>query len=204
MTIGTDIKNAFSSVGTAFTIKRDSGNFSGEYLTYDIPVGSKTSFDREVKLDASFAYDTLAIEGDVLELSNGKRVLIASKTPDMFQNETVIFEASLFKCNVTAGVLYRSSGEVWDDQSYHKVQTWETIKTGINGVLVEVSGNQLSDQDEQGLLTVKKLELLVPSGEDFRVNDRFFTRSGEYFQVSVVKQYEYPAIKTIELGEDNR
>ncbi len=204
MTIGTDIKNAFSFVGTSFIIRRDSGDFSGEYLTYDVPIGSKNPFDREVRLDASFAYDTITIEGDILELSNGKRVLVASKTPDMFQDETVIYEVSLLKCNVTSGILYRSSGEVWDDQEYHKVQTWETIKTGVNGVLVEVSGNQLSDRDEQGLLTLKRLELLVPSGEDFRVLDRFYTRSGEYFQVNVVRQYEYPAIKTIELGEDNR
>lgn len=204
MSVGSDLKKAFQKVGVSYTIKRDTGNFSGEYLIYDIPVGSRSPFDREVMLDASLSYDTIVVEGDVLELKDGRRVLVANKTPDQFQDATVVYETSLLKCNITSGELFRSSGEVWSDQTYHKETVWEPIQTGVNAVLIEVSGNQLSDSEELGLLSISRLELYIPSGENIKVLDRFQARSGEYFKVDVVKKSMFPAINVVQLSQDTR
>lgn len=204
MSVGLDVKKAFEKVGISYTIKRELEDIDGEYLIYDIPIGSKSTFDREVTLDGTLVYDTVVIEGDVLEFNDGRRVLVANKTPDIFQDSTVVYETRLFKCNIPSGEIFRSSGEIWDAQEYHKVQIWDSIKSGVNGVLVEVSGNQLSDQDELGLLTVSRLEAYLPSGEDIRVLDRLQIRSGEYYQASVIKKSLYPAINVIELVEDTR
>ncbi len=204
MSVGSDLKKAFQKVGVSYQIRRDSGIFSGEFLIYDIPFTARSSFDREVVLDASLASDTIVVEGDVLELSNGKRCLVANKTPDIFQDEVVVYETTLFKCNITSGELFRSSGEVWSDQEYHKETAWESIKTGLNAVVIEVAGNQLSDQDEPGLLSVSRLELYTASGENVRVMDRFEARSGEYYKVDVVKKSLYPSISVAMLSQDTR
>lgn len=204
MSVGSDLKKAFQKVGVSYTVKRNTGNFSGEYLIYDIPVRSRSTFDREVMLDASLSYDTIVVEGDVLELNDGRRVLVANKTPDQFQNDTVIFETSLLKCNITSGEVFRPSGESWDDQTYHKETAWQSIKTDLNAVIVEVSGNQLSDQEELGLLSVSRLEMYVASGEDVRVLDRVQARSGEYYRVDIIKKSLYPAISVAQLSEDTR
>lgn len=204
MSIGSDVKKAFEDVGISFTIKRDSGNFSGEYLVYDIPAESKDPFDREVVLTGNLSYDTIVIEGDILELSDGRKVLVAHKTPDMFQDAVVDYETTFFKCNIPSGEIFRSSGEVWDAQEYHKVQVWDSIKSGVNGVLIEVSGNQLSDQDELGLLSISRLGVYLPSGEDLRVLDRIQIRSGEYYKVDVIKKSIYPSIIVAEISEDIR
>jgi hypothetical protein len=204
VSVGSDLKKAFQKVGVSYKVLRNSGTFSGEYLIYDIPATARSPFDREVVLDASLASDTIVVEGDVLELSNGKRVLVANKTPDIFQDATVIFETTLFKCNITSGELTRSSGEVWGSQEYHKEQIWESIKIGVNAVVIEVAGNQLSNQNESGLLNVSRLEMYIPSGEDVRVLDRFEARSGEYYRVDLIKKSLYPAISVVTLSEDTR
>lgn len=203
MSVGSDLKKAFQKVGTAFTIKRNSGNFSGEYLIYDIPTSNRNAFDREVTLDATLAYDTIVIEGDILELSDSRRCLVVHKTPDMFQNAAAVQEATLYKCNITNGIIMRESGER-NLQTYASEPSWQTIKSGESAVLVEVSGNQLSDQDEPGLFSVSKLELYLPSGEDLRVMDRFQAFSGEYYKVDVLKKHIYPNILLAELSADTR
>jgi hypothetical protein len=209
VSVGSDVKKALQDVGTSFVIKRDLEDFSGEYLIYDVPkqssgMGNQSAFAKESILEGSLAYDTLVIEGDVLELSNTKRVLVASKIPDMFQDDIVVYETQFLKANIFSGELLRSSGEVWDDQDYHKEQIWESVKAGINCVLVEVSGTQLSDQNESGLLSVTRIEMYIASGEDMRLLDRFQAHSGEYYQVDVIKKSIYPAVNVIELSTDTR
>lgn len=204
MSVGSDLKKAFQKVGDPFIVRRNSGNFSGEYLIYDIPLTSKDSFTREVVLEATLAYDTIVIEGDILEFSNdGRRVLVAHKTPDDFQGAPAVYESLLFKCNVTSGVISRQSGER-NTQTYHNDPAWETIKSNVNAVLVEVNGNQLSDREELGLVSVSKLEMFVPSGENLKVLDRFQAFSGEYYQIDVLKKHMYPNILVAELSADTR
>lgn len=204
MTVATNVKKAFQQVGTAYTIRRDSENFSGEKLVYEINPESRSFFDREHSVDGLLPYDTIVIEGDILELSDGERVLVANKTSDMYKNTTVLYEARLLKCNITSGELFRPSGEAWSEQTYHKESVWNSIKSGLNGVLVEVSGNQLSDHDEVGLLSISKLELYIASGEDLRVLDRFQAHSGEYYKIDVIKKNIFPAVNVVELSEDTR
>jgi len=209
VSVGADVKKALEDVGVSFITRRDTGNFSGEFLIYDIPkassgIGNPSAFAKETILEGALSYDTIVVEGDVLELSNSKRVLVASKIPDMFQDSIVIYETQFLKANIVSGEILRSSGEVWEDQTYHKVQIWESIKAGINSVLVEVSGNQLSDRDELGLLTVSRIEMYIASGENIKLLDRFQARSGEYYQVDVIKKSIYPAISVIEMSQDTR
>jgi len=202
MSVGSDLKKAFQKVGVSFTVKRDSGNFSGEKLIYDIPT-AKDAFSREVTLDATFQYDTIVIEGDILELVDGRRVLVAHKTPDVFQDAVVTNESVLFKCNVTNGTIERQSGER-DPQTYQLAPSWEIIKSNVNSVLIEVGGNQLSDREELGLVSVSKLEMFIPSGENLQVLDRFQAFSGEYYKVDVLKKHIYPNILVAELSQDTR
>ena len=204
MSVGTNIKKAFAQVGTTYTIRRDSGNFSGETLIYEAETESRLPFDREHFINAMLAYDTIVIEGDLLELSNGERVLVANKTPDMFKDADVLYEARLYKCNISSGELFRPSGEVWSDQTYHKDPVWTPIKTGLSGLIVETSGVKLSNQEELGLLSISKLEFYSASGEDLRVMDRLQVRSGEYYLINAIKRSIFAAINISELTEDTR
>ncbi|MFA5397536.1 MAG: hypothetical protein WC346_16115 [Methanogenium sp.] len=203
MSVGSDLKKAFQKVGVSFTIKRHSGDISGEYLIYDIPISTKNPFDREVTLEATLAYDTVVIEGDILELVDNRKVLVAHKTPDLFQDAAAVQEAVLFKCNVTNGIIMRESGER-NLQTYQNEPSWEIIYSGESAVLVEVGGNQLSDREELGLISVSKLELYLPSGEGLRVLDRFQAFSGEYYKVDALKKNLYPNITVAEVSEDTR
>jgi hypothetical protein len=203
VSVGSDLKKAFQKVGVSYTIKRRSGDISGEYLIYDIPISTRNAFDREVTLDATLSYDSVVIEGDVIELSDGRKTLVAHKTPDVFQDVAAVQEAILFKCNITNGIIMRESGER-NLQTYQKEPSWETIYSGENAVLVEVNGNQLSDREELGLVSVSRLELYLPSGEGLRVLDRFQAFSGEYYKVDALKKHEYPNITVAEVSEDTR
>jgi hypothetical protein len=161
MSVANDIKKAFRKVGVSYTILRDAGNISGEYLVYDTSVMSSRVFVKEYIIDALIVSDSQVVAGDVLLLSNNLHYMVAHQIDEMLTNATVVKEACLYKCNVTSGEIHRSSGEVMDGQ-YHTVPNWISVKTGVKGLLTEsLIGNasDLEDRNEFGLLSIKRKSL---------------------------------------------
>ena len=92
MSIGPDLKEVLSDVGTAYTIIRDSGNITGEFLDFETNAQVTKPFIKEFFLDAVLSYDTEAVVGDIIEFNvAGDRYLIMNKTPEMFENQVVGF-----------------------------------------------------------------------------------------------------------------
>ncbi len=206
MSVGLDIKKAFQDVGTRFTIKRgNSLNLSGEYLVYEIDLTNTRPFARGYIFSASLAYDSDAIEGDVLLFEDGRRFLLPTRTPEQFNNETIIYETVLLGCNVISGEIQRSSEEVWDGQTYRKTQNWVTIETNVDALIVEsFSGNVLDEKEEFGVLTISKKELYISKTRDIKVLDRFQVVSGEFYKVNVLNKDTYSGVLVVEISEDNR
>ena len=101
MSIGPDIKEVLTEVGTAYTIIRSAGNVAGEYLDYELNAQVTKPFIQEFFLDASLSYNTALIAGDILEFNvAGTRYLLMNKTPETFENEVISYAAVLYKSNV--------------------------------------------------------------------------------------------------------
>ena len=206
MTIGPDIKEILSEIGTSFTIKKDSGDVSGEYLDFVLNTQATKPFIREFFLETMFSYDTQVDAGDLIELIvPEEHYLVANLTVDLFENSLIKKDGVVYKCNVS-GELFRPSGEAdWPDSTYQKVLHWNTVKDPCYGLLTSpMQGAELNIDSPVGYLNLEKQELYLPSSIGVQEEDRYQPVSGEYYMVTAVKKRRYPNMDLALLSEDTR
>lgn len=207
--LGDDIKEVFQEVGILFNINR-TPVLSGEYLDWEPNSQVTKPFIREFFLESTFAYDTLVVEGDVIQFmpsgeAAGDKYLVMNKTPSLFENEIIDHAGVLYKVNVS-GELRRPSGEAeWSTQTYHKVAQFTTIAAEVPALQTEpLFGGELEVEEELGLLGIEKQELYVPISYGIQALDRYHTASGEYYMVESVKKRRFKGIDVCVLSEDTR
>ena len=206
MTIGPDIKEVLSEVGTAFTIVRDSGNITGEYLDITPNTQVTKPFIREFFLEVMLSYDTVLEVGEIVELNTpGVPYMVMNKTPDMFENEVIKYDGVIYQCNVS-GELLRPSGESdWDDATYRRQEIFTTVKSNCYALLTTpLHGGELETDEPIGLIDMQRQELHIPSSVGIQVLDRYQPVSGEYYRVEGVKTRRFPGVDVVLLGEDTR
>jgi len=205
MSVGDDIKDALSEVGSSYTIVRDAGNISGEtgLLEYSSQVTKPLTLEHFRRCTAP--YDTQMITGDVVEFDViDQKFIVTNVLAELFENAAVQYEAVLYKCNVASGELYRPSGESWGDQ-YHKETQWELIKDNCDAMQVAaLYGNDLDADNEVALIGLQKDEVLIPRFAGAQVLDRWQPYSGEYYIVSTIETRRYPNVDVLIVEEDTR
>lgn len=203
--IGEDIKQAYIEVGTSYEVVRNGVQVgSGEFLSYELNAQVTKPFIREYFLEASLPYDTSGEAGDVLIFARSKEAyLVMNKTAFEIENEVAEYASVLYKANVS-GELRRPSGEIWSDQTYHKVPVFSLVASNCYALLTEsLFRYELSEQDF-GELTITKDEMYIPRCYGVQVNDRYSPTSGEYYKVSTVKTKGFPGVDVVALEEDTR
>jgi len=206
MSLGDDLKEVFSDVGTAFTILRDAGNISGEYLIYEINRQVTKPFVREFFYESEFAYDTEAVPGDVIEFdADSRRFLIANLTDSHFEDGPIEKEGVLYKCNISSGRLWRASGEDWDDTSYRKIEDFQIIHDNVNALMTEgLYGHELEEDEEIGQITREGHEVYLSGDLLPQALDIWEPTSGEFYEVRTIKTRRYENIKVLEVSEQTR
>jgi hypothetical protein len=205
MTIGPDIKEILSDIGTTFTIKRDSGDVDGGYLDITPNTQVTKPFIREFFLEIELAYDTSIQAGEILELDvPGTIHMLANKTADVFENEIISYQGVTYQINVS-GELLRPSGEADWDSEYKRPETFIPVRDPCYALLTTpVHGGELETDEPIGLLDMERLEMYILSTYGIQELDRYQPVSGEYYRVEAVKTRRYPGIDVVLLGEDTR
>lgn len=200
MSIGPDLLETLE-LGTAFTILRDAGNITGEYADVEINQQVTKPFIREFFLQGSFAYNTQVTPGDVLELTDGRFVIVMNKTPEIFENTPILYNCVLFKSNVTGTIKRPTEARV----GYKMATTWATVKADCYGLMTEsLYGNELETDELLGQLGLKANELYIPSSYGIGEKDRFEISSSEYYRVEAIKTRRYESVDLCDVGEDTR
>jgi hypothetical protein len=205
MTIGPDIKEAIGEVGVAFTILRDSGDITGEFLQYKPNAQVTKPFIREFFLEAMACYDTVIVSGDTIEFNaTGDRFLVMNSTPKMFENAAISFDTVLYKTNVVVDI-YRPDDSGVRDNQYHKDTVWNLVKADVNVLMTSpLFGISLETDLEIGLIGLKLMELYIPDSVGLQVLDRLVISPDEYFRVEAIKSRRYAAVSVCDVGEDDR
>lgn len=205
MGIGADIKDALVDVGSTFTILRDDGDISGEYLDSESNRQVTKPFIREYFLEASIPYDTETIAGDVIRFDDdGREFMIMNKTPERFENELVNYETVLYKCNVS-GELYEFSGEDYNEQTYQKYNRWTLVKENCYALLTEkIFGTDLDQDESFGQLEIEADLLFIPSSVGVEIMMRYSPVSGEYYKIKSVEKRKFDNVDMCQLEEDTR
>ena len=209
MTLGSDIKEVYTDVGAAYSAIRPGPGVSGEletgYLDFELNRQVTKPFIREYFIEASLPHDTIAGVGDVIEFTtDGRKFLLMNLTPDLFENAVFEYQGVLYKCNVLAGKLERSSGEDWDS-NYKKGLNWVEIDDAIPALVTEsLFGHSLETDVELGMLGLERHELYISASYGIKTLDRFTTVSGEFYMVTTIKSRRYDGIDVAELETDTR
>lgn len=205
MSIGADIAEVFEDVGFSFKIIRDGGDLSGEYMAQELSSQATKPLILEHFRRASFAYNTDAVSGDVVQFdTTGENYIVMNMLPEIFENEVASYESILYKCNIASGELYRPSGETWGND-YHKVTVWNPIKTNCYAMHVAaLYGNELDMEEPGSLVGLAKNEVYIPHSVGISKLDRWQPASGEYYMVTFVETNRFPATDVAVVEEDNR
>ena len=205
MAIGADIKEVFEDIGTAYTILRDAGDISDEYLDFSVNRQITKPFIRAFFLEASLAYDTQSIAGDVIQFdTTGDKYILVNKTPELFENAVVTNECVLYKCNVS-GELTRPTTSDRSTQTYQKTDVFNSVKSDCNALMTEqLFGHDLDTDEELGMIGLEKHELYIPASVGPQVLDRYEGSSGEYFMVMSIQKRRFDAVSVCNMEEDQR
>lgn len=208
MTIGPDIKEAIVEVGIKYTIIRDAGNISDNYLTAKPNEQVTKPFIREFFLEAQITYDSQLVAGDILEFdATGDRFIVMHLTPTLFENTVIRYESVLYKTNVKVDVL--RPGERRNPNTYVMESYWEKMQSSRDILLTTpLFGQDLDTAEQLGLLGIESHEIWCPSSLGIQLLDRIRVVSGtgvgDYWRVEAVRKYRFEACDVIKVKEDTR
>ena len=205
MTIGPDIKEAVEEVGLKITILRDSGNITGEHLRYKPNAQVTKPFIQEFFLEALLLYDTEIVVGDIIQFDvTEDKYIVMNRTPELFENEVILYNGVLYKCNIVANI-YRPDDSGARDAQYHQATSWSLVKSSVNALLTTpLYGVDLETDLELGMIGVSDLELYIPSSIGLEVLDRVIISPSEYYRAETIKKRRYSAVDVCDIGEDKR
>jgi hypothetical protein len=204
MSIGTDVAEVIAEVGSSIVILRDSGNISGEYSTIETNEQSTKPIVSSFFKKATFQYNTGIVQGDIISFDTTEDYyLVTTINSEEFENAIITKQAVLYLCNVS-GELSRPSGEAWNSATYHKEQSWETIKSNCYALLVNPEFYNKLVAEEVALLGTEENELFLPHSVGATVNDRYEATSGEQYKIEVVNSYRYLDVDVCRITEDTR
>jgi hypothetical protein len=204
MTIGPDIEEVLEEVGTKFTILRDSGNVTGEYLDFEPNSQVTKPFIREFFLEAMLSYATEVVSGDVIQFdTTSSRYLVMNFTPALFENVVINYDVVLYKTNVHLNI-YRSS--IVQDANYRDRTVWTLVKANVDALMVSpLYGSSLDEDRELGALGLQMQDIFVPLSVGLRTFDKLVVlETGEHWKVESIKVRRFIAITEADLGEDTR
>lgn len=208
MSIGPDISEVLEEVGIAMTIEDVDGNqTTGEY-TYTKPNSQVTKpFIREFFVEAWLVYNTAANAGDYITLNtSGEKYIVMNKSPQIFENEVIKYDAVLYKTNEVVDIFRPSQDESDRSSQTYQLQTiWQSVKRDLD-VLITTSlfGHDLNDDLSLGQISVEKHEMYVPSSIGIQPLDRVRLSYDEYYLVQAVKPRRYEDVDVVALIEDTR
>jgi hypothetical protein len=204
MTIGPDIKEAIVEVGTKYTVLRDAGDITENYLDYETNAQVTKPFIREFFLEAQVCYDSPVVGGDTIQFTTtGEKYFVMNSTPSMFENAIISYDVVLYKTNVVITLLRPS--EFRDPDTYEMRTSWTTVFSGKPALLTSpLYGIDLDTDEQLGLIGLQTHELYVPLSYGLQVMDRLHLSTGEFYRVEAIKKRRYSGIEVVDVGEDTR
>jgi len=203
--IASCIKQSLKHSASAYTVIRDAGYISGEYMGVRTTEQVTKPITMEHFRVADIPYDTSATTGDVIEIdASHERFMVTNLAPIVMGNALALYQGILYKCNIQSGELYRPSGETWG-VDYHKETQWSLVKNSVHAMHVAaLYGADLSTDKELAMIGLAKDEVYMPDSVGIQALDRWQPASGEYYLVETVERRRYPGVDVAVVVEDTR
>ena len=208
MSIGPDIKEAIVEVGISYTIIRDSGNITDNWMTAKANEQVTKPFIREYFLEAQMTFDSPTLAGDIIQFDTTlDRYIVMHFTPTMFENTIIRYESVLYKTNVKVTIL--RPGERRNPHTLVMETYWDIIQEDRDLLLTTpLFGQDLETSEELGLLGIETHEIWCPSSYGFQNLDRVRVTLGvgvgDYWKAEALRKYRFEACDVVKVKEDTR
>lgn len=202
MSLGADLKETYKEIGIKVIVD-GSGE---EYIKYAPNAQVTKPFIREFFIEGSIPYDTTQVIGSIVRFDIfNKDYMTMNLTPESLENEVYKYSGVYYMSNVSGEILRPSGEAVWDDETYQKVTSFETIQADAYALETEpLFGTDLDSQSELGNLSIEREELYIPTRYGIKALDRYQPASGEYYLVGAVMSRRFGGMDVCKLSEDNR
>ena len=205
--LGLDVKEVYTELGSLASLVNHSPVVTNERVIYEINAQATKPFIREHHLDATFAFDTALVVGDVVHIiETDKYYMAMNKTPEMFEDEVVEWSVVLYLCNLPALAHIIRPLEVRDTSSYNIVHGWHIVADDpVYGLLSDrIFGSAIEQSVQAGQLPVWRMDLYIPKFYDIKPLDRLVISATEFYKVEQVESYNYPGVNVAMIVEDTR
>lgn len=200
-------KAAYINYGNEFTIIRNAGNVSGEYLEFKVNSQATKPQIRETFLDAFIPFDSSGEAGDVIQMGdiNTTTHLLMNKSPEVVEKKTVRQSIVLYKVNSTGSISRPSTSK---DAAGAAVSVFTEIEGNAYAVQRESLYGNRQENEDIGHIDMELDELFLPRSYGIQMGDRWLPssggNSGEVFIVQNVKKGDFTAIDVAMITSDTR
>ncbi len=149
MSLGSDLKETYEEIGIKVTVD---GN-AEEYIDYAPNAQVTKPFIREFFIEGSIPYDTTQVVGSIVRFDIFNRdYMVMNLTPESLENEVYEYSGVYYMSNVSGEISRPSREAVWDDETYQKKTSFETIQEDAYALMTEpLFGTDLDSQSELGI-----------------------------------------------------
>lgn len=204
--LGADLREVYDELGAITHIVNRTPVVTTERILYDLNAQATKPFIREHFLDATLPYDTLITTDDVIFIvSTDKHYLVMNKTPELFENSVVEYNAVLYSCNLVSTACILRSVEIRVD--YDMTTAWTIVaEAPIYGLMSDrLFGSEIDQHTPSvGQEAVWRIDLYIPKSYGIKPLDRLYLTDTEYYKVESVQAYNYPGVCVAMLVEDTR
>lgn len=206
--VGPDIAEVFKEVGTKVWLN---GTDQYEFIDYDLNAQISNPFIREHMVEASLPYNTIIQPGAIIRFDIVPyKFLVVNYIPEIFENQIIEINATLYKCNVYA-YIYRENEEAVDEtlpmtQRYSRRLCWQLVDetdlvftSALRGNTSEMLGTQIFAD-----IIVKNNIIYLPASFDIRTKDRIYFDDNDYYEVGNVEKRRFNNVAVASLAEDTR
>jgi hypothetical protein len=206
--LGPDIAEVYEELGSLANIVSRDPVITGERIIYDINSQATKPFIREHHVDATLAYNTQIIAGDIIFIiKSGKYYMAMNKTPEMFEDEIVEWSVVFYLCNLPVTAHIVRPVEIRDTVTLKMINSWYTVADDpIYGLLSDrIFGSALEQENPKaGQFPVWRMDLYIPKSYGIKPLDRLIISETEYYKIESVESYNYPNAQVALIVEDTR
>ena len=195
--IGPKIKKVHVKVGSLFTIQ---GTQTQEYCAFNAASSSSPDYMADHEWIAGIHYDTAVEVGNVLEIDDGRKMLVVSLSPDLFKNSITEYKGGLFETNKIAAI---HRAERTKDETGVYTVVWNTVVSNIDVVAVDSVAGRIVSEKNFGALIEHDLSLFIASVHGIKLKDRVVI-DGMNYEVHGKSAFQEGGVDVCLLKKDGR
>ncbi len=200
MSLGKDLKEIFTEMGTGYQVIRDTQQVGSEYGRVIVNSQATKPFIVLNFLKLVVPYDSVIMGGDHVLLSGDRKYLVTVKNPEFVSDEVITSECVLLRSNCEV-IIQRGTEE---EEGYEEILIWNDLfPSGVPVLLTESLRDQDSLVDDIGTFEEHGMELYLSANVKLKLGDRVID-GDDIYEVQTIKTKRYDGVHMARLRLDTR